>query len=137
MLSSHPVITSYFGASNFVSSPIDFAFVDFDVKGFSVDVWTGFEYIWSQDTFFVFVDWLFGCSSLVCACEEYLPADPCEGGVWAWCWWCVGDGERRYIELVSLEIRDGYLTYLNLPYGFGSSLGAASGGFLPEALDWR
>jgi MFS family permease len=40
-------------------------------------------------------------------------------------------------DLVPLERRSSYLALLNLAYGTGSSLGAALGGFLADALGWR
>jgi predicted MFS family arabinose efflux permease len=40
-------------------------------------------------------------------------------------------------DLVPLERRASYLALLNLAYGTGSSLGAALGGFLADALGWR
>jgi MFS family permease len=40
-------------------------------------------------------------------------------------------------DLVPLERRASYMALLNLAYGTGSSLGAALGGFLADALGWR
>jgi MFS family permease len=40
-------------------------------------------------------------------------------------------------DLVPLEARGGYLSFLNLASGVGSSLGAAMGGLLAENLGWR
>jgi predicted MFS family arabinose efflux permease len=40
-------------------------------------------------------------------------------------------------DLVPLERRGSYLALLNIAYGTGSSLGAALGGFLADALGWR
>lgn len=40
-------------------------------------------------------------------------------------------------DLVPIHIRGSYQSILNLAFGIGSSLGAALGGLLADALGWR
>lgn len=40
-------------------------------------------------------------------------------------------------DLVPIEIRGVYQSYLNIVYGIGSALGAATGGAIAESLGWR
>ena len=40
-------------------------------------------------------------------------------------------------DLVPIERRGAYQSYLNIVYGIGSTLGAALGGFMADYLGWR
>ncbi len=40
-------------------------------------------------------------------------------------------------DLVPIEIRGTYQSYINIVYGLGSALGAATGGAIADSLGWR
>jgi MFS family permease len=40
-------------------------------------------------------------------------------------------------DLVPIEIRGTYQSYINIIYGLGSALGAATGGAIADSLGWR
>ena len=40
-------------------------------------------------------------------------------------------------DLVPIEIRGAYQSYINIVYGVGSALGAATGGAIADSLGWR
>jgi|SRR5450432_4813260 MFS family permease len=40
-------------------------------------------------------------------------------------------------DLVPIEIRGTYQSYINIVYGVGSALGAATGGAIADSLGWR
>ncbi len=40
-------------------------------------------------------------------------------------------------DLVPIEIRGNYQSYINIIYGVGSALGAATGGAIADSLGWR
>lgn len=135
MASSHPVITSYFDASNYAS----WLSTSFLLTS------TAFQPMFGRisDTFgrkipFVFSLTSFWLGTLWCALapniEQFIFARAiCGLGAAG----SLSMGTIIISDLVPLEARGGYLSFLNLASGVGSSLGAAMGGFLAETLGWR
>lgn len=135
MASSHPVITSYFDASNSAS----WLSTSFLLTS------TAFQPMQGRisDTFgrkpvFVFSLMAFLLGTLWCALAqsilEFIFARAmCGFGAAG----SMTMGTIIVSDLVPLEARGGYLSFLNLASGVGSSLGAAMGGFLAETLGWR
>jgi hypothetical protein len=135
MASSHPVITSYFDASNSAS----WLSTSFLLTS------TAFQPMFGRisDTFgrkipflFSLVSFLLGtlwCALAPTIMHFILARAVCGLGAGG----ALSMGSIIMSDLVPLETRGGYLAFLNLSYGVGSSLGAALGGFLAETLGWR
>jgi MFS family permease len=135
MASSHPVITSYFDASNSAS----WLSTSFLLTS------TAFQPMFGRisDTFgrkipflFSLVSFLLGtlwCALAQSIMQFILARAICGLGAGG----ALAMGSIIMSDLVPLETRGGYLAFLNLSYGVGSSLGAALGGFLAETLGWR
>jgi hypothetical protein len=134
MASSHPVITSYFDASNSAS----WLSTSFLLTS------TAFQPMFGRisDTFgrkipflFSLVSFLLGtlwCALAQSIMQFILARAICGLGAGG----ALAMGSIIMSDLVPLETRGGYLAFLNLSYGVGSSLGAALGGFLAETLGW-
>ncbi|KAF2666230.1 MFS multidrug transporter [Microthyrium microscopicum] len=135
MASSHPVITSYFDASNSAS----WLSTSFLLTS------TAFQPMFGRisDTFgrktpFVVSLWAFLLGTLWCALApsilQFIFARAvCGLGAAG----ALSLGTIIIGDMVPLEARGGYLSFLNLASGVGSSLGVALGGFLAETLGWR
>lgn len=135
MASSHPVITSYFEASNYAS----WLSTSFLLTS------TAFQPMFGRisDTFGRKIPFLFSLSSFLlgtiwCALAQsilqfILARAVCGLGAAG----ALSMGTIIIADLVPLEARGGYLSFLGLASGVGSSLGAAMGGFLAESLGWR
>jgi MFS family permease len=135
MASSHPVITSYFDASNSAS----WLSTSFLLTS------TAFQPMFGRisDTFgrkipflFSLVSFLIGtlwCALAQSIIQFILARAICGLGAGG----ALAMGAIIMSDLLPLETRGGYLACLNLAYGVGSSLGAALGGFLAETLGWR
>lgn len=57
-----------------------------------------------------------------------------EGAMWTGGWWCHVHGHDYTSDLVHIEHRGVYQSYINLAFGLGSASGAALGGFLCDRL---
>lgn len=135
MASSHPVITSYFNASNSAS-------------------WLSTAFLLTSTSLqplFGRLSDTFGRRSLYLSGLLFLTATT------AWCALAQSIGSfiaaRAFCgigaaavlsmgsiiinDLVSIQVRSTYQAYINLFYGSGSTLGAAFGGFLCDKLGWR
>ncbi|OAL54255.1 MFS general substrate transporter [Pyrenochaeta sp. DS3sAY3a] len=135
MASSHPVITSYFHASNSAS-------------------WLSTAFLLTSTSLQPLMGRLsdtFGRRPLYVAGLTFLAATT------AWCAYAQSIGSfiaaRAFCgigaagvlsmgnvmtnDLVSIEVRGTYQAYINLFYGGGSACGAAFGGFLCDKLGWR
>lgn len=135
MASSHPVITSYFDASNSAS----WLSTSFLLTS------TAFQPMFGRisDTFgrkipFVFSLMSFLLGTIWCTLAQSImqfifARAICGLGAAG----ALSMGSIIISDLVTLETRGGYLSFLNLATGIGSSLGAAMGGFLAETLGWR
>ncbi|KAF2754595.1 MFS general substrate transporter [Pseudovirgaria hyperparasitica] len=135
MASSHPVITSYFNASN-SASWLTTAFLLTS---------TAFQPLFGRvsDTFgrrplYVFTLSLFIATTTWCALAQsigsFIAARACCG---------LGAGGAMAMtaimtnDLVRIEVRGTYQAYINLFFGLGQATGAAFGGYLAETLGWR
>ncbi|KAF2275562.1 MFS general substrate transporter [Westerdykella ornata] len=135
MASSHPVITSYFHASNSAS-------------------WLSTAFLLTSTSF----QPLFGrVSDTIGRRPLYLSGLLFLGATTAWCALAQSIGSfiaaRAFCglgaagvlamgnimtnDLVGIEVRGTYQAYINLFYGGGSAAGAAFGGFLCDTIGWR
>ncbi|KAI9774692.1 MAG: hypothetical protein M1840_002941 [Geoglossum simile] len=135
MASSHPVITSYFHTSNSAS----WLSTSFLLTS------TAFQPIFGRisDTIgrrppYVFSIAVFTIGTVWCGSAQSIL-----GFIMARAVCGIGAGGATAIgliintDLVPMELRAKYQAYVNLSYGIGCSLGAATGGFLADSLGWR
>ncbi|KAL9088900.1 MAG: hypothetical protein Q9165_005957 [Trypethelium subeluteriae] len=135
MASSHPVITSYFNASN-AAAWLSTAFLLTS---------TAFQPLFGRVSDTIGRKWLhlaslfvFGLATAGCALAPTIGvfiagravAGLAGGGVTAM-------GSIMINDMVPIEIRGVFQSYLNLFFGAGSAAGAAFGGFLCDRLGWR
>ncbi|KAF2103205.1 putative transporter [Rhizodiscina lignyota] len=135
MASSHPVITSYFNASN-AASWLSTAFLLTS---------TSFQPLFGRmsDTFgrrplYIFSLAMFSLTTLWCALAQSIGSFIAAravcglgaGGVMAM-------GTIMINDLVPIEIRGTFQAYINIFFGLGSASGAAFGGVLCDLLGWR
>lgn len=135
MASSHPIITSYFNASN-SASWLSTAFLITS---------TSFQPLFGRvsDTIgrkppYILAFIILGCGTAWCALAQsigsFIAARAICGlgasGVLAM-------GAILTNDLVPIEIRGTYQSYINIFYGAGSACGAAFGGALCESIGWR
>ncbi|KAF2855609.1 MFS general substrate transporter [Plenodomus tracheiphilus IPT5] len=135
MASSHPVITSYFHASN-SASWLSTAFL---LTSTSLQPLMGRL----SDTFgrkplyvagLVFLTATTAWCALAQSIGSFIAARAfCGVGAAG----MLSMGNVMTNDLVSIEIRGTYQAYINLFYGGGSACGAAFGGFLCDKLGWR
>jgi hypothetical protein len=135
MVSSHPVITSYFESSN-SASWLSTAFLLTS---------TAFQPIFGRlsDTIgrkppYVFTSLVFLGATIWCALAQSMPSFIMARGV---CGLGAGGmitmGSIITSDLVPIEIRGKYQSYINIVFGAGSALGAALGGAICDHLGWR
>lgn len=135
MVSSHPVITSYFHASN-SASWLSTAFLLTS---------TSFQPIFGRlsDAMgrkppYIFSMILFLASTIWCALAQSMTSfiiarAVCglgAGGV-------MSMGSIITSDLIPIEIRGAYQSYLNIVFGIGAASGAALGGAIADHLGWR
>ncbi|WEW57712.1 hypothetical protein PRK78_003179 [Emydomyces testavorans] len=135
MGSIHPVVTSHFGAANSAS---------WLSTGFLLTC-TAFQPLFGRvsDTFgrrpvYLFSIFMFLVTTAWCALAQsmgsFIAARVCcglgAGGVTAL-------GMIMSSDLIYVEYRGIYQSYINLAYGTGQSLGLAFGGLLADSLGWR
>jgi MFS family permease len=135
MASSHPVITSYFDASNaasWLSTSFLLTSTAFQPMFGRISDTIGrkIPFLFSLVSFLLGTLWCALAQSIV---QFILARAVCGLGAGG----ALAMGSIIMSDLVPLETRGGYLACLNLSYGVGSSLGAALGGFLAETLGWR
>jgi hypothetical protein len=135
MFSSHPVITSHFHSSN-SASWLSTAFLLTS---------TGFQPLFGRlsDTIgrkppYIFNLVVFLVSTIWCACATtmtsfILARALCGLGAGG----MMSLGSIITSDLVPIEIRGVYQSYMNIVYGAGSALGAALGGAIADHLGWR
>ncbi|KAM4056770.1 major facilitator superfamily protein [Hirsutella rhossiliensis] len=135
MASSHPVITSYFGAAN-SASWLSTAFllastaVQPLLGRLSDAVGRKPLFLGCMAVFAVATAWC----ALATSIESFIVARAvCGIGAGG----AVTLGSIITSDLVPIERRGAYQSYMNVTYGVGSALGAALGGAMAEALGWR
>lgn len=135
MASSHPVITSYFKSSNSAS----WLSTSFLLTS------TAFQPLYGRlsDTMGRKLPYLFGMALFVggtlwCALAQSMTSFILARAV---CGLGAGGmltmGSIITSDMVPIEIRGIYQSYLNILFGLGSALGAASGGAMADHLGWR
>ncbi|RDA90445.1 hypothetical protein CP533_3945 [Ophiocordyceps camponoti-saundersi (nom. inval.)] len=135
MASSHPVITSYFGTANsasWLSTAFLLTSTAFQPLLGRLSDALGRKplFLASMVVFTVATAWCALASSM----ETFIVARALCG---------LGAGGALTIgsivtsDLVPIERRGAYQSYMNVVYGIGSALGAALGGAMAEALGWR
>lgn len=135
MVSSHPVITSYFQSSN-SASWLSTAFLLTS---------TAFQPIFGRlsDTIgrktpYVATGFVFLVATLWCALAQSMTSFIIAR---AFCGLGAGGmmalGSIITSDLVPIEIRGAYQSYINIIFGIGSALGAALGGAICDHLGWR
>lgn len=135
MASSHPVITSYFNASN-SASWLSTAFLLTStacqplVGSLSDTIGRKTPYIFTQVIFTAATLWCALAPSMTSFIAARAVCGLGAGGV-------MTLGSIIVSDLVPIERRGAYQSYINLVYGFGSTLGAALGGFMADYLGWR
>jgi MFS family permease len=135
MASSHPVITSYFNASN-SASWLSTAFL---LTSTSLQPLMGRL----SDTFGRRPLYLAGILFLAATTAWCAAAQSIGSFIAARAFCGIGAagvlsmGNVMTNDLVSIEVRGTYQAYINLFYGGGSICGAAFGGFLCDKLGWR
>ncbi|KAI1648058.1 MFS general substrate transporter [Daldinia loculata] len=135
MASSHPVITSYFRSSN-SASWLSTAFL-LTSTAFQPVIGRLSDTIGRKPPYLAAVV-IFALSTLWCALAQsmtsfILARAACglgAGGV-------LGMGSIIISDLVPIERRGSYQSYVNVVYGLASALGAALGGFMADSLGWR
>lgn len=135
MASSHPVITSYFHASN-SASWLSTAFLLTS---------TAFQPLYGRisDTVGRRPLYLFGLISLAMTTAWCALAGSIGSFIAARAFCGLGAGAVLAMgsimtnDLVSIEVRGTYQAYINLFFGLGGACGAAFGGFLCDTIGWR
>jgi MFS family permease len=135
MASSHPVITSYFHSSN-AASWLSTVFLLFNTSfqplaGRVSDTFGRRPvYIFSIAIFFFATAWCALAQSMISFIFARGVCGIGAGGIGAM-------GQIITSDLVLLEYRGVYQSYVNLIFGLGLACGAAFGGFLCDNLGWR
>lgn len=135
MASSHPVITSYFHASNSASwLSTAFLLTSTSLQPLFGRLSDTFGrralYLWGV----IFLAATTGWCALAQSIGSFIAARAfCGIGAAA----VLSMGGIIINDLVSIQVRSTYQAYINLFYGSGSTLGAAFGGFLCDKLGWR
>lgn len=135
MASSHPVITSYFHSSN-SASWLSTAFL-LTSTAFQPLLGSLSDSI-GRKTPYIFTMFIFALATMWCALAQSMTSFIIARAVCG-----VGAGGVMTLgsiivsDLVPIERRGAYQSYINLVYGVGSTLGAALGGFMADYLGWR
>ena len=133
--SAHPSITSYFRASNEASWLTTSFYVTSTVlqplyaRG-SDTIGRKSLYLFSISVFFLTTLWCGAAGSMASLIAARAMCGLGAGGVM-----CMG--QIICNDVVKIEYRGIYQSYLSLTYGLGNALGAALGGFLTQSLGWR
>lgn len=135
MASSHPVITSYFNASNSASwlstafLLTSTAFQPF-LGSLSDGIGRKVPYMFTMVVFTVGTIWCALAGSMTSFIAARAVCGVGAGGV-------MSLGAIIVSDIVPIERRGTYQSYINANYGVSATLGAALGGFMAEKLGWR
>ncbi|CZT45364.1 related to multidrug resistance protein fnx1 [Rhynchosporium secalis] len=135
MVSSHPVITSYFHSSNsasWLSTAFLLTSTSFQPLFGRLSDTIGRKppYIFSMTLFLLATIWCALAQSMTSFILARAVCGLGAGGM-------MSMGAIITSDLVPIEIRGAYQSYMNLVYGAGSALGAALGGAISDNLGWR
>ena len=135
MASSHPVITSYFNSSNsasWLSTVFLLTSTAFQPLFGRVSDTIGRRplYLFALTTFALTTAWCATAQSIGSFIAARAVCGLGAGGT-------MSMGMIITSDLVPIEHRGIYQSYINLSFGLGSALGAALGGFLCDRLGWR
>lgn len=135
MASSHPVITSYFKSSN-SASWLSTAFLLTSTAcqpllgSLSDSIGRKIPYMFTMFVFTIATLWCAVAGSMTSFIAARAVCGIGAGGVMAL-------GAIIVSDLVPIERRGTYQSYINANYGVSSTLGAAMGGFMADYLGWR
>ncbi|EMR83610.1 putative major facilitator superfamily transporter protein [Botrytis cinerea BcDW1] len=135
MVSSHPVITSYFHASNsasWLSTAFLLTSTSFQPIFGRLSDAMGRKppYIFSMILFLVSTIWCALAQSMTSFIIARAVCGLGAGGV-------MSMGSIITSDLIPIEIRGAYQSYLNIVFGVGAASGAALGGAIADHLGWR
>lgn len=135
MFSSHPIITSYFHSSN-SASWLSTAFLLTSTSfqplfgRLSDTIGRKVPYIFTLTVFMLATIWCGASQSMLGFIIARAVCGLGAGGM-------VVMGSIITSDLIPIEIRGVYQSYINIVAGVGAALGAASGGILADNLGWR
>ncbi|KAH8678746.1 major facilitator superfamily domain-containing protein [Tricladium varicosporioides] len=135
MVSSHPIITSYFHSSN-SASWLSTAFLLTSTSfqplfgRLSDTIGRRKPYIFTMAIFVVATIWCALAQSMLSFILARALCGLGAGGM-------MTMGSIITSDLVPIEIRGAYQSYINIIFGVGSALGAALGGAIADHLGWR
>ncbi|KAK3390314.1 major facilitator superfamily transporter [Podospora didyma] len=135
MASSHPVITSYFGASNqasWLSTAFLLTSTSFQplLGGLSDAIGRKIPYVVTMAIFLVSTLWCALAQSMTSFIIARAVCGLGAGGM-------ITLGSIMVSDLVPIEIRGAFQSYINMTYGVGAMLGAGLGGMMADYLGWR
>ncbi|KAI9683615.1 MAG: hypothetical protein M1829_004919 [Trizodia sp. TS-e1964] len=135
MASSHPVITSYFGSSNsasWLSTSFLLTSSAFQPLFGRLSDTLGRKtpYLFSMLVMMLGTVWCALAQSIISFIFARALCGLGAGGL-------ISLGSIICSDLVPIETRGAYQSYLNLAYGLGSASGVAMGGYLADQLGWR
>ncbi|KAB5577844.1 major facilitator superfamily domain-containing protein [Coniochaeta sp. 2T2.1] len=135
LASSHPVITSYFGASNsasWLSTAFLLTSTTFQplIVRYTDSVGRKWPYVVTMGIFAAATVWCALAGSMTSLIVARAVCGLGAGGAMSCGGVLAGD-------LVPIEIRGIYQSYLNIAFGAGGMLGAALGGAMADHLGWR
>lgn len=135
MASSHPVITSYFGSSNsasWLSTAFLLTSTSFQplLGGLSDAVGRKQPYVVTMTIFLLATLWCALAQSMTSFILARAVCGLGAGGM-------MTLGSIMVSDLVPIEIRGAYQSYINITFGVGAMLGAGLGGAMADFLGWR
>ncbi|PQE10259.1 major facilitator superfamily transporter protein [Rutstroemia sp. NJR-2017a WRK4] len=135
MVSSHPVITSYFHSSNsasWLSTAFLLTSTSFQPIFGRLSDATGrkLPYLFSLAIFVLATIWCALAQSMISFIVARAVCGFGAGGM-------ISMGSIITSDLIPIETRGAYQSYLNIMYGLGSAAGAALGGAIADHLGWR
>jgi hypothetical protein len=135
MVSSHPVITSYFQSSNsasWLSTAFLLTSTSFQPLFGRLSDTIGRKppYVFTMTLFLIATTWCALAQSMTSFIIARAVCGLGAGGM-------IAMGSIITSDLVPIEIRGMYQSYINIVFGAGSAAGAALGGAIADSLGWR